>query len=115
MACSSMDHLLACRTVRLRDELVAGPADSEATPPNPEEVSGPSRIVGAAPVASVRRSDWWLSALSPGPWRRLPAWLRIVAPAAPRPSRRFGPVYAFGAVVRDPVVSRPVAGPCGGW
>ena len=103
MAHSRVDHLLAHWTVRPNDELKADPADSETTPPNPRGGRGPSPIVGAAPVASVRRSDWWLSALSPGPWRRLPAWLRIVAPAAPPPSRRFGPVYALARLLVTPL------------
>jgi 1-acyl-sn-glycerol-3-phosphate acyltransferase len=77
-----------------------------ATPPTPPGGGGRARVVGAEPVGSGLRSDWWLAGISPGPlWalRRRPVSLRIMAPPAPPTKRRFGPVYALARLLVTPL------------
>ena len=103
MGNNRVDHLAAHAPVRPTIESRSEHAESKATPPNPQQVEGDRAWSEPAPSLPFR-SDWWLSALSPGPWalRRLPAWLRIVAPAAPQPSSRFGAVYALARLLVRP-------------
>ncbi len=84
----------------------AEPADSKARPRNEAGGRGRWRVGRAAPVGSVPRSDWWLSALSAGPWRAMwrgPASLRIVAPAVAQPREPFGPVYGLARLLLTPL------------
>ena len=99
-----VDHLPAHGPVTQTIESRYEPADGEAKPPKPQGVAG-DPVWSEPPPSLPLRSDWWLSALSPGWWRalrRLPAWLRIVSPAAPQPSRRFGPMYGLARLLVTP-------------
>ena len=104
MGNNRVDHLPAHGPVTQTIESRSEPAGGEATPPKPQGVAG-DPVWSEPPPSLSLRSDWWLSALSPGRWRalrRLPAWLRIVSPAAPQPSRRFGLVYGLARLLVTP-------------
>ena len=105
MGNNRVDRLPAHAAVSPNVESSSEAAASEATAPKLQNVAG-DRLRSKPRPSVALRSDWWLSALTPGPWRalrRLPAWLRIVAPAAPQPSRRFGPGYALARLFVTPL------------